>query len=134
MPTTLYAIIFKESGEVLTPDSIKKYWPSYGTNGLYGWRPPKKIYYTLGKAKQGFSYIPEQLKPKLAIAEFTYFKIVEEGTELKRKQDINRIKKEYRDNIRILKAKIRNCNIEKERLTDLNISLQQYQQQLDELL
>lgn len=83
---TLYSIAFKETGEPLTPESFKKYWPNYGRNDLYGWRPPKKVYYSLGNAKKGFVHIPDELKPKLVIAEFTMSKIVEDGSELAKKQ------------------------------------------------
>jgi hypothetical protein len=94
--TELFTIIFKDTKEVLTPESFKAYWPNYGSSGsgLQGWRPPKKIYYTLGTARSGFSHIPEKLKPKLAIAKFAFTEIVETGAELQERQEANRIKKE----------------------------------------
>ena len=66
----LFAIVFTETGELLSPSSFKKYWPKYGENGLYGWRPPKKIYFTLGQARAGFSHIPDALKEKVSIRRF----------------------------------------------------------------
>lgn len=90
----IYAINFKESGEVLTPESFKKYWPNYGSNSLYGWRAPKKIYYKLGQAKTGFSHIPEQLKPYLEISEFAKVKSVIDGADLMISQKENREIKE----------------------------------------
>lgn len=89
---TLYSIAFKETGEPLTPESFKKHWPNYGTNNLYGWRPPKKVYYSIGNAKKGFAHIPEELKPKLVIAEFTMSKIVEDGADLAKKQADSKFK------------------------------------------
>lgn len=83
---TLFVIIWKESEEILTPDSFKKYWPNYGSNNLHGWRPAKKIYYKMGQAKNGFSYIPDEIKPELAIAEFSLDKIVLGGVELNETQ------------------------------------------------
>lgn len=90
----LFAIVFKESMEILTPDSFKQYWPNYGSNNLYGWRPAKKVYYKLGHAKRGFSFIPDDLKPKLAIAKVTNFELIEDGESLQIQQKINKEKKE----------------------------------------
>jgi hypothetical protein len=93
----IYAINFKESGEVLTPESFKKYWPKYGSNMLQGWRAPKKIYYKLGQAKTGFSHIPDQLKPHLEISEFAKVKSVIDGGDLMVTQKENKaIKDEKR--------------------------------------
>ena len=108
----LYAIIFKNSGEVLTS---------------------KKVYNTLRKAKQGFSYIPDQLKSQLAIAEFTMNKIVESGAELRDQQEINRIKREYKEKISNLKYKISNCKAEISRVNSLTETLNQLQAELKEL-
>lgn len=66
----LYAIVFKSDKKLVTPSELKKRWPKYGTNGLYGWRPPKRVYDTLGKAKAGFAHLPEDLKPELCIHPF----------------------------------------------------------------
>ena len=81
----LYVLVFKETGIILTPDSFHEYWKNYGSSGgnLYGWRPPKKIYYTLGMAKRGFSYIPDDLKPKITISKFIRGEDVIDGQELK---------------------------------------------------
>jgi hypothetical protein len=59
-------------GFVLTPDSFSRYWKNYGSggSGLYGWRPPKKIYYTEGQAKAGLAHIPEAIKDKVEIHKF----------------------------------------------------------------
>ncbi len=90
----IYAIVWKESKEVLSPQSYEKYWPSYGQNSLYGWRPPKKIYFKLGLAKSGFSHIPEQMKPLLEIAKFTFSETVADGNTLMQKQKITKQEKE----------------------------------------
>lgn len=90
----VFAIVFKDTNEILTPDTFKKYWPGYGSNNLYGWRPPKKIYYTIGTARSGFSHIPDKIKPKLAIATFGFVKLIEDGAELYKKQEANRGKRE----------------------------------------
>lgn len=89
----IYAIVFKETGEIVAPDLFKKYWKNYGSNSLYGWNPPKKIYYTLGRARSGFAHIPNEIKDDLAIAKFIFGEIVEDGAELKEKQDKARKKK-----------------------------------------
>ena len=90
----VFAIVFKDTGEILTPKVFDKYWPNYGSSGLCGWRPPKKIYYTLGTARSGFSHIPDKIKPKLAIATFGFVKLIEDGAELYKKQEANRGKRE----------------------------------------
>lgn len=89
MKTILFAITFKETGEILTPDSFKEYWPKYGSgsgSGLYGWKPPKKIYYNFSQAKRGFSFIPEALKPQLEISVFERVRAIADGGELAQKQ------------------------------------------------
>jgi hypothetical protein len=66
--TEIYALIL--DGGILTPDTFKEYWKNYGGNELYGWRPPKKIYYTLGHAKAGLHWVPEKLRDKVEIHRF----------------------------------------------------------------
>jgi hypothetical protein len=69
--TELYALML--DGHILTPESFKEYWKNYGQaslSGLYGWRPAKKIYYTLGQAKAGLAHVPEQIKSKVEIHRF----------------------------------------------------------------
>jgi len=90
----LYVLIIKESGEILTPDSFKLYWKNYGKSELYGWRFPKKIYYTLGHARSGFSHIPAQIKDKVGIAKFTLNQLCEDGAEIVVKQKIEKEAKE----------------------------------------
>ena len=102
---TLYALIFKDSGEILTPDSFKEHWPNYGGSWLQGWRPPKKVYYKIGHAKSGFSHIPDQIKPSIAIAEFTVSKIIEDGKNLVDKQKKSAKIKEIKQQISNLKYK-----------------------------
>lgn len=98
----LYVLVFKETGEIVTPDSFKKYWKNYGSvgNSLGGWRPPKKIYYTLGTAKSGFNYIPEQIKSQIGIALFAQQSIVVDGIELADKQKMAAEKRRKEDEIR----------------------------------
>lgn len=96
---TLFVIVWKESGEILDPKSFKKYWPNYGSkrpHRSYGWRPTKKVYYTLGTAKSGFKYIPKEIKKELAIAEFSLDNIVMDGVELEKVQEESKLKKELK--------------------------------------
>jgi len=58
----------------------------------------KKIYYTLGQARRGFSFVPDQLKEKLAIAKFVKSEIVEDGAELKKDQDERKLNRELKEN------------------------------------
>jgi hypothetical protein len=94
--TELFALTFKDSGEILTPDSYKKYWKNYGRNDLTGWHPPKKIYYTLGTAKAGFGHIPEQIKPLVEISKFVRSECVIDGAGLQTEQKVKRDKEELR--------------------------------------
>lgn len=57
---------------ILTPDTFKEYWEGYGSGatGLYGWRPPKKIYYTLGQARRGKRYVPKEIAKCVKIHKF----------------------------------------------------------------
>lgn len=63
----IYAIVFKDTNEVITEERIREIWPSYG-HGSY--RVAKKVYFTLGTAKSGFSRLPDQIKSELKIQEF----------------------------------------------------------------
>lgn len=92
--TDLYVLVIKETKEILTPDSFAKYWENYGRNDLYGWRPAKKIYYTLGTAKAGFAHIPEELKPKISIAIFSFDRFEYDGSLLVEHQKVAKDKKE----------------------------------------
>jgi hypothetical protein len=86
---TLYALVFKDTGEIVTPTSFKEHWKNYGSNSLQGWKPPKKVYYKLCHAKSGFSHIPAEIKSEIVIAEFTSTNIVVDGAELKKVQLVN---------------------------------------------
>jgi hypothetical protein len=45
-------------------------WSSFSPDGLYGWRPPKKIYFTMGTAKCGISHLPKEIIPDVTIVEY----------------------------------------------------------------
>jgi hypothetical protein len=92
--TELYALVLKDTKEILTPDSFKKYWKNYGSNQLHGWRPAKKIYYTLGTAKAGFNHIPESIKPQVSIAIFSFDRFEYDGSLLVEHQRVKKEKKE----------------------------------------
>jgi|LakMenEpi03Aug12_release.lakeMendotaPanAssembly.Ray.scaffolds.fasta_scaffold178645_4 hypothetical protein len=103
---TLYAIIIKDTQELLNPKTFKSYWKNYGNNSLYGWRVPKKVYDSIGRAKAGFSHVPEEMKDKLAIAEFKISDILIEGTELKKIQDEKKERQEKEREQRNLRYKL----------------------------
>lgn len=65
--STLYAIVFKDTNEILTEVKIREVYPSYGS-GSY--RVGKKVYFTLGTAKSGYSHLPDKLKSLAKIQEF----------------------------------------------------------------
>lgn len=64
----VFAILL--DGEVVSQKVIKKHFPSYGQNELYGWRPPKRVYYKLGHARAGLKHLPEQIQKKVKIHKF----------------------------------------------------------------
>jgi hypothetical protein len=106
----IYAIVIKETGEVLDTRTLKKYWPNYGANELQGWRPPKKTYTKLGFAKTGFAHCPEIIKPDLAIGIFEMTEVVIDGKELdieqksrKEKRKLERQKRIYEYRIKLYK-------------------------------
>lgn len=130
---TIYAIIFKDTQEILTPESFKKYWPNYGGNNLYGWRAPKKVYYKLGHAKTGFSHIPNKLKSKLAIAEFSPSKIIEDGQKLHAQQLVNKEIKNHKIRIASIKRRIKNISGETKKIKGYTEELERLNSKLKEL-
>lgn len=107
---TIYAIHYK--GQLL--GSFK--WGNGASDYLYGWRPPKKVYWKLGLARSGATHLPEDILDDCEIMEYAPVKTVEKlstkdrqkkrlGKQLKNAQDSlewnhkNRIKDEqqYRD-------------------------------------
>jgi hypothetical protein len=70
-PNTLYALHFKD--ELIEPNIWKKYSDKYGSQGLYGWKPPKKVYYTLGHAKAAMKHLPKQIINEVQIIKYKPF-------------------------------------------------------------
>lgn len=124
---SIYAIVFKDTKQILTPYSFKEYWKNYGGNNLYGWRAPKKLYFTLGRAKWGFAHIPEELKSKVSIARFDFTEIITDGEELKEKQKVAREKKEVEYQARRAKNELeraeKNLKEAYERIAAINKSI-----------
>lgn len=69
-PNTIYAIHYK--GQLL--GSFK--WGS-GAPNLYGWRPPKKVYWKLCLARSGATHLPEDILDDCEIVEYAPVKTVE---------------------------------------------------------
>ncbi len=65
----IYGICFKDTKDLVSAQSFKKYWPNYGGNNLHGWRPPRKVYHTLPAAKSGLRFVPKDIRDKVAIYE-----------------------------------------------------------------
>lgn len=61
---------FHLDGELLVGNVWKKYSSKYGDNGLYGWKPPKRVYFTLGYARAGRSHLPHQIRNKTKIVKY----------------------------------------------------------------
>lgn len=64
----VFAIHWK--GQLLHPNIWKEFSDKYGTNGLYGWRPPKKLYYKIGHAKCALSHLPEMVRNDCKIVRY----------------------------------------------------------------
>lgn len=96
----LYGIFWIDTDELLSPASFKEHWQGYGNNQLHGWRPPKKVYYTLGNAKSGFAHIPDQIKPHVCIRAIEPTNVIIDGEDLikeqKERQDKRREEPEER--------------------------------------
>lgn len=90
----IYALTIKKTGEVLNPETFKKYWENYGGTSLRGWRPPKKMYYKEGHAKRGFAHIPDELKPHINITLFEAKQDIIDGEVLFKEQEERRIERE----------------------------------------
>lgn len=103
----LFVLVIKETSEILTPDSFTKYWKGYGKSDMYGWRPPKKIYYTLGGAKSGFNYIPDEIKPKITISKFVRGEDIISGSDLMNKQESDKKKRKQKEDKRIAEYRLR---------------------------
>lgn len=129
----LYVITFKETKEMITPDSIKKYWKNYGSaagSGLYGWKPPKKVYFTLGQARRGFSFIPDQLKPQCEISMYAYSESVEDGEDLQSKQAVAKAKREKEQKIKSLEWQI---DMRLKRINNINDNKSEVERMMKEL-
>lgn len=83
-------------------------WSELGPDGLHGWRPPKKIYFKLGQARNGAGHLPKDVIDKIEIVRYLPEKIVEKCSskerefvkltnELKRQKRIGEHYREARD-------------------------------------
>ena len=89
-PNTIYAIHYK--GQLL--GSFK--WEGGNVSSyLQGWRPPKKVYWKLGLARSGATYLPEDILDECEIVEYAPVKTVEKlSTQSRQKK---RLEKELKD-------------------------------------
>jgi len=95
-----YAIVLKNTKQVLSPDTIRQNYPNYGGNVLYGWKPPKKVYYKVGHAKSAYTLLPEKIRSLCVIVplgiigeELDMGKIVREATERREKKEAAQAKR-----------------------------------------
>jgi len=76
----LFVILF--DGQFITPKLLKKIWTNYGSAGntLQGWRPPKKVYYSLAVAKAQMrwiaKYAPQEFVELVQIHRFASVEVV----------------------------------------------------------
>lgn len=94
-PNTIYAIHYK--GQLL--GSFK--WGSGASDYLYGWRPPKKVYWKLGLARSGATHLPEDILDDCEIVEYAPVKTVEKlSTKDRQKKRLERELKDAQDSLK----------------------------------
>lgn len=94
-PNTIYAIHYK--GQLL--GSFK--WGSGASDYLYGWRPPKKVYWKLGLARSGATHLPEDILDDCEIVEYAPVKTVEKlSTKDRQKKRLERELKYAQDSLK----------------------------------
>lgn len=95
-PNTIYAIHYK--GQLL--GSFKWEGGNYRSN-LYGWRPPKKVYWKLGLARSGATHLPEDILDDCEIVEYAPVKTVEKlSTKDRQKKRLERELKDAQDSLK----------------------------------
>ena len=62
-------------GEIINTNIWEKYSSKYG---VYGWKPPKRLYFKPGHAKTGRSHLPHQIRDKVEIAVYEFSHILKE--------------------------------------------------------
>ena len=107
----IYGIIYKDSKELIS----------------------NRAYPTIGKARASFSHKDDSHKSNLAIAEFKFDRIVEDGVELKKKQDAVKNERIRKEKILSIEYEIDRLQIEKEKLTKTNFDddIQQLTKELE---
>ncbi len=124
-PNTIYAIHYK--GQLL--GSFK--WGS-GAPNLYGWRPPKKVYWKLGLARSGATHLPEDILDDCEIVEYAPVKTVEKlSTKDRQKKRLERELKNAQDSLKWSHEWLGNA--EKEYQKQYAEGIKKYEKQIEEL-
>ena len=92
--TSFYAIVLKDTNEIVTEDLIKQYCPDYHVTAFR-----KKVYFTIGTAKNGFASIPDDMQTFVKIQEFTPNGVSLDGVDLQNEYDARqeaKLKREYK--------------------------------------
>lgn len=113
----LYAIHFR--GELLQPDIWKKYSDRYGSLGLYGWRPPKKIYHKLHHARTALRQLPKEIQDDCAIVRYIPGEVVEHSKDTIEAYKKRQAKKQEQYLKRIEEAKQFRINVLRQELEQL---------------
>ena len=73
-------------------------WTQGGPDWLQGWRPPKKVYFKLGLARSGATYLPTEALDDIEIVRYAPVEVVEKlnGKQLR----IKKIKKDLKKYLR----------------------------------
>lgn len=122
----IYAIHYK--GQLL--GSFK--WGSGASDYLYGWRPPKKVYWKLGLARSGATHLPEDILDDCEIVEYAPVKTVEKLSTKDRQ------KKRLEYELKVAKQSLGHqhewlANAEKEYKKQYAEGIKKYEKQIEEL-
>lgn len=64
----LYVLHYQ--GQIISPNIWKQFSKNYGSSSLSGWKPPKKIYFSLSYAKSAIKHLPQQIRDKIEIVRY----------------------------------------------------------------
>ena len=79
LPNELFALHL--DGQMLHPAVWANYSERYGKVGewIQGWRPPKKVYHSIGHARVGIGQLPAELRGKVEIVRYTPAEVVQKA-------------------------------------------------------
>lgn len=82
LPNELFALHLE--GQMLHPAVWANYSAKYGNakDWIMGWRPPKKVYHSIGHARVGLGQLPAELRGKVEIVRYIPAEVVQKASPL----------------------------------------------------